>query len=42
MLKRILLGAGIIAAVFLLFKYCDFKKGDDSTIDYRAFAFKNF
>lgn len=36
MLKRILLVAGIIAAIFLLFKYCDFKKEDDSTIDYNT------
>ncbi|CAM3983411.1 DUF4230 domain-containing protein [Flavobacterium weaverense] len=31
MLKRILILVGIIAAIFLLFKYCDFKKEDDAT-----------
>ena len=31
MLKRILILVGIIAAIFLLFKYCDFKKKDDAT-----------
>ena len=29
MLKRILIGAGIIAIIFLLFKFCEFKKSDD-------------
>jgi lipopolysaccharide export LptBFGC system permease protein LptF len=36
MQKRILLGAGIIVAIILLFKFCDFKKEDDSTIDYNT------
>lgn len=31
MIKRILLGLGIIGSIFLLFKYCEFKKEDDST-----------
>lgn len=42
MQNRIIAGIGIIIALILLFKFCEFKKGDDSTIDYRAFAFKNF
>ena len=29
MLRRILIGAGIIAVIFLLFKFCEFKKSDD-------------
>lgn len=36
MLKRIILGAGIILAIVLLFKYCEFKKEDTSTIDYNS------
>lgn len=36
MQRRILLGAGIIVAIILLFKFCDFKKEDDSTIDYNT------
>lgn len=36
MLKRILLLVGIIAAIFLLFKYCDFKKEDNATVDYNT------
>ncbi len=36
MQKRILLGAGIIVAIILLFKFCDFKKEDGSTIDYNT------
>ncbi|MGO4770796.1 DUF4230 domain-containing protein [Flavobacterium sp. W22_SRS_FK3] len=36
MLKRILVVTGIIIAIFLAFKYCEFKKGDDSTIDYNT------
>ena len=31
MIRRILIGIGVIAAIFLLFKYCEFKKSDDST-----------
>jgi len=29
MLKRLLIGTGIIVAIFLLFKFCEFKKNDD-------------
>ncbi len=29
MIKKILLGAAVVVAVVLLFKYCDFKKSDD-------------
>ena len=36
MLKRIILGAGIIVAIVLLFKFCEFKKEDSSTIDYNS------
>jgi hypothetical protein len=36
MLKRILIGIGIIIAVFLLFKYCDFKKNEDQDITYNT------
>lgn len=36
MLKRILVGAVIVVAIFLAFKYCEFKKGDDSTLDYNT------
>lgn len=32
MLKRILIGIGIIALVVLLFKFCEFKKNDDEDI----------
>lgn len=31
MLKRLLIFIGLIATVFLLFKFCDFKKADDAT-----------
>lgn len=30
------MGAGIIVAIILLFKFCDFKKEDDSTVDYNT------
>jgi lipopolysaccharide export LptBFGC system permease protein LptF len=33
---RILLGAGIIIVIIVLFKFCEFKKEDDSTIDYNT------
>ena len=33
MLRRILIGIGVIAGIFLLFKFCEFKKADDSTIE---------
>lgn len=36
MQRRILLGAGIIIVVFLLFKFCEFKKEDDSSIEYNT------
>ncbi len=36
MLKRILLGIGIIVAIVLLFKFCDFKKNDDADISYNT------
>lgn len=36
MQRRILIGAGIIIVVFLLFKFCEFKKEEDSTIDYNT------
>lgn len=36
MLRRILIGAGIIVAVFLLFKYCQFKKDDSDDISYNT------
>lgn len=36
MLKRILILAGGLVAIFLLFKYCEFKKEDTSTIDYNS------
>ncbi|TWI03380.1 uncharacterized protein DUF4230 [Flavobacterium tiangeerense] len=36
MLKRILIGIGIIIGVFLLFKYCDFKKNEDQDITYNT------
>ena len=34
-MKRILIGAGVIIAVVLLFKFCDFKK-DESNIEYNT------
>jgi lipopolysaccharide export LptBFGC system permease protein LptF len=36
MLKRILVGIGIIIVIILAFKYCEFKKNDDSSIDYNT------
>ncbi|MFV8268371.1 DUF4230 domain-containing protein [Flavobacterium sp. GT2N3] len=36
MLRRILIGVGVIAGIFLLFKYCDFKKNDDEDIEYNT------
>lgn len=36
MLKRILLGAGIIVVIVLLFKFCEFKKEDNSSLDYNT------
>jgi hypothetical protein len=34
MLRRLLVFMGVIVTVVLLFKYCEFKKEDDSGIDY--------
>lgn len=36
MLKRIIVGSVIIVAIILAFKYCGFKKEDDSTLDYNT------
>jgi hypothetical protein len=36
MLKRILALVGVILIIVLAFKYCEFKKDDDSTIDYNT------
>jgi len=36
MLKRILIGAVIAVAIVLAFKYCEFKKGDESSLDYNT------
>lgn len=36
MLRRILYIAGFVIAVLLLFKFCEFKKSEDGTIDYNT------
>lgn len=36
MLRRLLIFMGMIVAVVLLFKYCEFKKEDDSGLDYNT------
>jgi len=36
MLKRILIGMLIVVGIFLLFKFCDFKKNDDEDITYNT------
>ena len=36
MLKRILIGIVVIVGIFLLFKFCDFKKNDDQDITYNT------
>ncbi|MCL6462309.1 MAG: DUF4230 domain-containing protein [Flavobacterium micromati] len=36
MLKRILIGILIVGGIFLLFKFCDFKKNDDQDITYNT------
>lgn len=36
MQRRILWGAGIIVVIILLFKFCEFKKKDDSSLDYNT------
>ena len=36
MIKKIVIGVIVVAAVVLLFKYCDFKKNDESDISYNT------
>lgn len=36
MLRRILIGIAVIGGIFLLFKFCDFKKNDDEDITYNT------
>ena len=36
MLRRILIGIAVIGGIFLLFKYCDFKKNDEQDITYNT------
>ena len=36
MLKKIVIGAGILVVIVLLFKFCEFKKEDNSTLDYNT------
>ena len=36
MLRRILIAIAVIGGIFLLFKYCDFKKNDDEDIEYNT------
>ena len=36
MQKRLLIGIGIIVGIFLLFKFCEFKKDDESDINYNT------
>jgi lipopolysaccharide export LptBFGC system permease protein LptF len=36
MQNRIIAGVGIVIAIFLLFKFCEFKKEDNSTLDYNT------
>ncbi|MFV5686598.1 DUF4230 domain-containing protein [Flavobacterium sp. GB2R13] len=36
MLRKIGIGIGVIAGIFLLFKFCDFKKNDDDDISYNT------
>jgi hypothetical protein len=36
MLKRIIVGAVVVVVIILAFKFCEFKKGDDSTLDYNT------
>ena len=36
MQKRILIGAGIIILIILLFKFCEFKEDDNSSLDYNT------
>jgi hypothetical protein len=36
MLKRIIVGIIIVVGMFLAFKFCEFKKGDDTDLDYNT------
>jgi hypothetical protein len=36
MLKRIIVGAVLVVVIILAFKFCEFKKGDGSTLDYNT------
>lgn len=36
MLKRIIIGAILVVAIILAFKFCEFKKGDNSSIEYNT------
>ncbi|MBW4359816.1 DUF4230 domain-containing protein [Flavobacterium taihuense] len=36
MLKKIIVGAVLVVIIILAFKFCEFKKGDDSTLDYNT------
>jgi lipopolysaccharide export LptBFGC system permease protein LptF len=36
MLRKIGIGIGVIVGIFLLFKFCDFKKNDDEDISYNT------
>ncbi len=36
MLRRIIIGVAIVGIIVVLFKFCEFKKGDDSTMDYNT------
>lgn len=36
MLRRILIAIAVIGGIFLLFKFCDFKKNDDEDIEYNT------
>lgn len=34
--KKIVIGAGIIVMIVMFFKFCEFKKEDNSTLDYNT------
>jgi lipopolysaccharide export LptBFGC system permease protein LptF len=36
MVKRIIAGAVLVVVIILAFKYCEFKKGDESSLDYNT------
>jgi hypothetical protein len=36
MVKKIIVGAVLVVAILLAFKFCEFKKEDDSTLDYNT------